>query len=517
MGTCSEEGTLSVSLEFLGATDGIVTGSANLVTITRGNVTRRILVDYGWFQGDHEYLNEERTIYGSDIDCVLLTHAHLDHCGGIPLLFNTGDHPYEGEIFGSRETLNQAEHILRDSAKLNSKKLRGFKNGFKRVKREITRRKEKAEREDASAKELANYDSAVSSIEEVEEEVLFTIDDVEEAIEHFHPIDFTLGEQEIVEISLFEGIDAKFIPITHINGSTLIELTAHLGCDQYTIAFTGDVGNRKTVLYREHSIPKNRKVDALVLESLHSDYYDPVENLEESTIRLRKIIKRAVKKQKTVIIPVFALDRSAGIIKVLNDFMDQGMYLQCYLDSPLAEKELYEYISSYKEGRSVWFNYDQPYPFNLDRFHIISNFQDHALLSKYNGPNVIITSSCMGYGGRIIDYFAHHIQDPNSVFVFPGYLPEESPSRVLLEADKGKMVELSGNRFIKRCDVYQLHGFSSHGYFDDKMAIIDAYPNLSTIFLNHGDEYIYGLQESLSSYSFADIIVPEYESYYTLL
>ena len=157
MSACSEERNLEVSLEFLGATDGIVTGSANLMTITRCGVTRKILVDYGWFQGVDEYLNDERQLVGDDIDCILLTHSHLDHCGGIPLLFKTdGDMiPFSGYIYGSRETLRQAEHILRDSAKLNSRKLRGFKYGFEKAKASIVRDKEKAEREEAKSKDIA--------------------------------------------------------------------------------------------------------------------------------------------------------------------------------------------------------------------------------------------------------------------------------------------------------------------------------------------------------------------------
>ena len=110
MNACRNKGKLSIKLEFLGATDGIVTGSTNLVTVTRGNITHKILVDFGMFQGEDEYMNEERNISGADIDAILLTHGHIDHCGAIPSLFRAGfeDTRFKGKIYGSEETLNQA-------------------------------------------------------------------------------------------------------------------------------------------------------------------------------------------------------------------------------------------------------------------------------------------------------------------------------------------------------------------------------------------------------------------------
>ena len=518
MSACSEERNLEVSLEFLGATDGIVTGSANLVTITRCGVTRKILVDYGWFQGVDEYLNDERQLVGSDIDCILLTHSHLDHCGGIPLLFKTdGDMiPFSGIIYGSRETLRQAEHILRDSAKLNSRKLRGFKYGFEKVKASIVRDKEKAEREEAKSKDIAALDFAISSIEEEQEKIYFTLDDVEEAISHFYPLDFDINREPIKEVTLFEGIDAKFVPISHINGSTMIEVTAHLGCDKYTIVFTGDIGNEKTILYRKIDYPVNPDANAIVLESLHG-VSAPVETLEESTLILKRILRKALRKQRTVIIPSFALDRSAGIIKILNDFMDEGIPLNCFIDSPLAELELSAYIESYLDDGSAWFNYEQGYPFKIQRFNFIESYQEHILATKYKGPNVILTSSCMGFGGRVVDYFAHHIQSNDSIFIFPGYLTEDCPSRALLECEKGEMIEINGSRYIKQCETVQLHGFSSHGYLPDKMRILNAYPNLQTIFLNHGDDGMDELQDELIKTQRSNVIIPELNSYYKLV
>ena len=519
MDTCSEKGKLNVSIEFLGATNGVVTGSANLVTITRGDTVRKVLVDYGWFQGDDDYMNEDRVIDPDEVDCVLLTHAHLDHCGGIPLLFKPIDDniPFTGKIYGSRETLDQATHILRDSAKVNENRLKGYKGCFEKAKHTLMKDRDKAEREDAKPKEIAAFESAVSSIEEEEQSIFYSIDDVDEAIRHFYPIDFTKGAGAIQEITLFEGIDAKFIPTSHINGSTMIELKAYYGNESYTIVFTGDIGNENTILYKKMRFPTNYNADCIVLESLHG-VDKPVESLQESTMILKKILKQAARKQKSVIISAFSLDRSAGLIKILNDFMDQGLFLQCFIDSPLTEKELTCYINSYKDGTSAWFNYNQGFPFKTERFHTITTYQEHLLAAKYKGPNVFITSSCMGFGGRVLDYFEQHIQSEDSIFIFPGFLPQECPSKTLLEAEQGEIIELNGRRYKKHCKTIQLHGFSSHGYYPDKLKILDTYPNAGTIFLNHGDnDSLFALNDFLAEQLEAEIIIPEYEDCYKLL
>ena len=282
----------------------------------------------------------------------------------------------------------------------------------------------------------------------------------------------------------------------------MIEVKASLGDESYTVVFTGDIGKAETLLYKKMNYPVNLNANAIVMESLHGEAPE-IEDLETSIFKLYRLLKRAEKKRKMVIIPTFAMDRSAGIIKVLNDFMDGGLYLKNYIDSPLAISELLEYISSYQTFESAWFDYSSTYPFKVDRFKIINNYQDHMHYIKKEGFNVFITASCMGYGGRVLDYFEHCVQDDDCIFIFPGYLPFDSPSRKLLEANKGTIVELNGKRYVKHCETYQLHGFSSHGYIEDKVKILNTYPNATKVFLNHGDELsIIGTQDELEGYNY---------------
>lgn len=514
----SSAGNLEITLHFLGANSGIVTGSATVVSIKRNDSVRNILIDYGWFQGSSEVMNLDRAIVGDSIDCVLLTHAHLDHCGSLPMLFKVidGQVPFAGKVYGSRETLNQIIPILRDSAKQHEYSYKKLQSNFEKTNQSLHKEKEKAEREEANPHDIASLDSAISSIVDQYDAIPFSMEDVDETIRHFSPVDV---DYQGTEISLFEGIDAKFIATSHINGSTMVEVSATLGKDRYTVVFTGDIGRRDSLLYRNMNYPHNPDAKAIVMESLHGTERE-VETLNESIISLRRIIKKALKRQKSVIIPTFAMDRSAMLIKILNKFMDQGMYLQCVIDSPLIMEELMLYTSSYLEN-SVWFSKINEYPFNLERFRVVNDYAEHKYVANSKEPFVVITSSGMGYGGRVLDYFEHHIQDEDSVFVFPGYLVDECPARQLVETEAGKIVEINGNRYVKHCETYQLHGFSAHGYFDEKLRVLRSYPNIQTIFLNHGDDEsigstFEGLEDCISCGKIKpmDIIVPEFDEFY---
>ncbi len=201
-----------------------------------------------------------------------------------------------------------------------------------------------------------------------------------------------------------------------------------------------------------------------------------------------------------VIIPTFAMDRSAGILRVLNDFRDQGMKFDITFDTPLGQSMLFLYSNDYDE--SAWFKHTKGFPFRTKNVHMIGNYQEHLLALKNRGPGVFITSSGMGNGGRVTDYFKHHIQNDKAVFVFPGFLCENTPSRRLVEAEKGDIIEIAGERYKKRCETVWLHGFSSHGYIGEKIDLLDCYPNAKKVLLNHGEpESISDTLENISEYN----------------
>jgi len=525
-----------VRLRFLGGGSGKVTGSSSLLTIIRDNDEKNILIDCGMFQGKDEELNFERKFEPENIDAVILTHSHLDHCGMVPSLFKEKDGiiPYKGHIYGSTETLNQATHILIDAAIINEREANFTKKDIDRFSTEISKHIKKSSQEldkiiyekgviNSSSKipntmiEIEEMEDAISTLEEELDKIPYTVEDVETAIKSFKYIDVPADINDLVRINICDGIYFKLLPNSHINGATIVEIYISYKNYNYAIAFSGDIGKKDSILYKSFEYPEEEKVNALVIESLHG-IEKPIENIKESKIKLEGIIRKAVKEHRPCIIPVFALDRMAMFVEVFNELIRKGICKYCYIDSPLGTKELQEYINSYNSASSAWFDYSKVYPFYTYNFNIIKNYKDHINLVKFADAPIVLTSSCMGWGGRVRDYFDQYIQDKRAIFVFPGYLIEDSPSRSLVETPKGEIFEIFGNRFKKNCDTYWLHGFSSHGYFEDKLQILSRYINIDKLFLNHGEEKdMEELSKKFSIYTNAKIELAEINKEYKLL
>ena len=513
---------LEVSLQFMGANSGVVTGSATIVSIKRNDVVRNILVDRGCFQGKDESKNYDRNIDASKIHAFLITHAHLDHGGDAARFYKiiAGKTPYKGKIYGSVETLNQLIPLLTDAAKQYELKYRRLNRSLSKTNSSIQKWKEKAEREDANPQEIASYDSAMDTINEQLEKIPFTMEDVEETIKHFERVEIEEGG---TEISLFEGIDIKFIPSPHINGSTMVEISASLGDQNYTILFTGDIGRNDSLLYKNLSYKGNPLVKSIVLESLHGTEESTV-SVESSVKELYQLFEKIHRNGQIGFLVSFAMDRSAMMVKLMNDFKrERNPDFKYCIDSPLTERELILYQQSYLNG-SVWFKREKNRnPFNSDDIKFINGGPQHVLAAMMYEPDIVLTASGWGYGGRVLDYFRNFVQDPRAVFIFPEFMEEGCPSRILVDAKKGELIELNGERLIKQCETHHLSGFSSHGYLPEKLQILGACSNLDTVFLNHGDEVsLNQLYDELSNMTKPDgtklyeVIIPEYGDCYKL-
>lgn len=501
---------LGMSLTFIGAVDGHVTGSRNLLEIRRRDIVKHILVDYGTHQGEDEELNltQKLPIPMEKLDAtIIITHSHADHIGHVPELVKEG---FEGKILGSEETLKQGAEILMDSAILNAQQMRFNKSEIRKMEKLAEREVSRAKKKEVSRKERS---ALISFQEEVEEEkmVPYLPEDAKETIQRFVPI--PVNE----EYTICEGIYVKLIPISHINGATIVEVYATHGAEKCAVAFSCDIGRDNHPLYKEMVYEQEPDIDILVLESLHGFKEEDVtyrDTYEEEYM----IIKKGLKQNKKIIMDVFAQDRSALKVADVNEMNRNGLKFRCRFDTPLGMKLLSLYIQSYKTGNSAWFDYDKLYPFDIEHIDFARDYPEHMDFVRRDGPFVVITSSGMGYGGRVVDYFEHLIQDKDAIFVFPEYLPEDCPSKKLCNATKGEMVEMYGNTYVKQCETIQLDGNSGHGYRKEKLKIINRYCNAKVIFLNHGDnESIEELYEELPNYTRAKIIVPGNNGSYDLM
>lgn len=495
---------LTMKVSFLGAVGNDVTGSATLLEIAMGNCVKKILVDCGMFQGEDETESVDAVpINPKEIDAVLLTHAHLDHSGEIPYLYKIG---YEGEVYASHETLAQAKAIMYDCANINKKNIPAS------VLNSIEDIGVKAHRKSNHSKQAKLVEQVIAGERtELLDLALYLEVDVDEAIKHFHAV------APFKIFKLFDGVSVKFLPNTHQNGATIIEVYAEYQGEKKAIAFSGDIGPANAYLYREMNYEPNENVDYCVVESLHG-VSKPEETFNDSVRKLRNLIRKTViRGNKSLYIGVFALDRSAMLLAVLNDFLRSGMNFELWFDSPLGEIQLNNYIDSYENKKNVWFREFIHNPFDCRNVAFCTYYKSHMELVRDSSPKVVLITSCMGYGGRILDYFQAHIQDERSVFAFAGYLPEESPSNKLHVGERGKIIEVNGNRYVKHCETVRFHGFSSHGYYREKMNFVNMYPNAKGIFLNHAPlEEKEELKQRMQQNVPAEIFIPTYDEVYEL-
>lgn len=467
----------SIWMTCIGAAGNLVTGSGTLLIIEYENKVTKILIDVGIVQGADEARNAFYPVDSSNLDYVMITHAHADHFLALPLLRD-----FKGKVYATENTFNQGLELLYDAAYNNERKAaeeRGISYSFFRDMRKeydtLMRRKHSPHR-------VQRYEDLAESIDEIESAALYTMKDVENIARHFCPVPLYR------DLRLGNGIFARLIPSTHQNGATSIELyVGDCGNDTVNIVFSGDIGPNDSFLYRTHEYEPNRQINYFVAESLHG-VDDKPQTSKQAFEQCEKIILDSIKHNRSVIFTAFALDRSAKIIKTINNIIDKhGISTDIYLDSPLAYKELMHYQHDYASGHSAYFADLGNDPFDVSEINVINRGAQHIKAVQSNEPKIVITASAMGYGGRVLDYFAHDIQRDDVTFVFCGYLMPECPSDILHRAKKGEVIEINGAHYVKHCDTVRLEGFTSHGYFPELVAEIEKFPNLRHLILNHAE------------------------------
>lgn len=320
---------------FAGGVGDEVTGSSTVLKILRsdGSITYG-MIDAGAVQGKNEYMNFEYPINGQMIDFVVITHAHYDHVGALPLLYKQG---FKGKIYSSKMTKQLAYPILCDAAKINERKC-GLDVNTKNILRKVNNRLHEERLLASNYQDKKNLDSAVSLCDVSEYDPLYTQEDVENLMELFNPI------VHYDKVEICKGISVRLLPTTHQNGACLIELYVEDNGKTYNIAFTGDIGPKNSLLYEYKDCYYNPDIDCLLLESLHG-LEKPV-SYEESTKELYKIIKRGIKQKKHIVLAGYSLERNAQLIYLMRRLRASGVYVDVVVDSPLTMLELMQYQSS---------------------------------------------------------------------------------------------------------------------------------------------------------------------------
>ncbi len=436
-----------MKISFHGADRG-VTGSCHLIECAG----RRILVDCGLYQGGRELDEENAGDFGFDpaaIDYLLLTHAHLDHCGRIPLLASRG---FQGEIITTAASRELARLVMLDSANLNEEEAR-YRN----------RR--------ASRHGRRNADTVP----------LYTVLDALNALEYF-------GRTAVYDqaLQLAPGIQATFLDAGHILGSAnvLLELTEDGA--QRRVLFSGDLGLSERPILRDPARPP--RADVVVMETTYGDREH--KQLEPSIGELYDAINAALGRGGNVVIPTFALERAQEILYYLREGVESGTLpasVQVFLDSPMAisaTQIFRRHPECYDEETCELFRAGRD-PFQLPELHFTRETAESMAINRIASGAVIMAGSGMCTGGRVRHHLKHNLGRKDSSIVFVGYAAEGTLARRIV--DGAKTVHIFGDTYPVNARIHTIGGFSAHAGQAELLAWHRHTGNPETTFLVHGE------------------------------
>lgn len=435
-----------MKLSFHGAARG-VTGSCHLVECGG----RRILIDCGLYQGGRELEEENAAPFGFDaaaIDFVLLTHAHLDHCGRIPLLAKRG---FTGEIITTAASRELARIVMLDAAYLQEEDARW------RAKKLARRGK------DGDAEPLYDRLDALNSLEF-----------------------FGRGARYGQPLELAPGLAATFLDAGHILGSASIRLDLTEHGQTRRVVFSGDIGNSGRPLLRDPTPPP--PCDIVVMETTYGDrLHKP---LAPSIEELYQAIEDTFRRGGNVIIPTFALERAQEVLYYLHAGVRSGRLrasMQVFLDSPMAisATEVFRRHPECFDGEAMQLFARGDDPFSLSGLHFTRESSESMALNTITGGAVILAGSGMASGGRVRHHLKHNLWRENSSVVFVGFASQGTLARRII--DGAKSVTLFGEEIPVRARIYTINGFSAHADCDELLAW-QRHARAPHTFLVHGEE-----------------------------
>jgi metallo-beta-lactamase family protein len=438
-----------MKLTFLGAARQ-VTGSKHLVEAGG----QKILLDCGMFQGHRAEAYQANSVLppaALGADAVILSHAHADHCGLLPLLAKDG---YRHKIYATPATIDIARLIMLDSAKLQT-------NDFTHL-----------------TKRLAPGEKLLPP--------LYSEDDVETACKLFQAAPYARHQPGWQPLG--QDLAFKFYDAGHILGSAVTVIKSSSGSGAQLLGFTGDLGNTNVpILPDPEGIEE--PIEALISECTYGDKNHPP--VEEAVKLLQEVINEAVTEQRKVIVPAFALGRTQELIYILHQLYNSGKIpaIPIYLDSPLA-KEITAVFTKYSQDydQAAWTdflnNHESPFAFN--KLHYISTVEESKALSQKPGPLMIIASSGMLEGGRILHHLENNIEDPSATILLTGYQAENTLGQRLQAG--AATVRIYNNQFTVRAKILSLDEFSAHADQAGLLNYITARKNLKKLFLVHTED-----------------------------
>ncbi len=437
-----------------------VTGSKHLVSTQGGT---RVLLDCGLFQGiNTDALNQNFGFDPSEVDVLVLSHAHIDHSGLIPRLVAQG---FGGPIYCTPATLDLCQLLLGDSARIQETDL-------ERVNRRRVKRGEAAL------------------------ESLYSADDVAAALRLFKPIPYH------EETRIAPDVRVRFTDTGHILGSAAVSLVVEEDGTEKRLFFSGDIGRpHDKILRAPEPFPQ---ADFIICESTYGDRLHPAEADVKAGL-LNVVRETCVEKGGKIIIPAFSIDRTQELVYALDQLSSEGLLprLPVYVDSPLsvnATRVMNQHPEDFNPDIRAYIAHDGN-AFDFPNLHYVSDVTESKAINGLRGPAIIISASGMAEAGRIKHHIKNNVEHARNTILLVGYATPSSLAGALKRGDRE--VTIFGERFQVKARVAVMDSFSAHGDYQEMMDFLDCQEKakVKRLFLVHGD---YDVQQAFRERLLAD-------------
>ena len=461
---------MQIKLSFFGASRN-VTGSQYLL---EANGTR-LLVDCGMYQErEFKHRNWEPFRFSADsIDAVLLTHAHLDHCGLLPKLVNEG---FSGKIYCTAATAEIAQIIILDSAKLQEEDAE-----FK-------------QRRHARENRSGSYPEAP----------LYTIKDAEAVAPLFSPVKY----EEAIEVG--NGVKVYFHDAGHVLGSSIIEVVVSQDGEERSIVFSGDVGARNKPIIRDRTIFE--EADYILVESTYGDRLRSDKgNIAE---KLAEVINSTQRAGGNIVVPSFALERTQELLYYMNELLRANKipHILVFVDSPMANRitEVFLHHPELYDEEMRELIRQKKSPFQFPGLNMTQTVDESKAITHVIGTVMIIAGSGMCNGGRVKHHLVTNISRKESTILFVGYQAAGTLGRSIV--DGARKVRILGQHYPVRARIAQVHGFSAHADRDGLLRWLSGLKKAPRrVFVTHGEtEAAQSFGEFVHSKTGWQVSVPDY-------
>ena len=443
-------------IQFLGAA-GTVTGSKHLINTTydsSGKQGVQVLIDCGLFQGPKEWRErnwQDTPVPAREIDAVILTHAHLDHCGWIPRLVKEG---FRGPIYATQPTIDLCSVVLPDSGHLQEEDA-AFHNKRK----------------------TSKHDPALP---------LYTLEEAQECQRFFKPVAVGQTVQVSPELSF------RFVPAAHILGSCMAEVTLQADGRSRRLLFTGDVGRVRDSQIAPgkviHSGPQEHEsADILVMESTYGNRQHPD---TDPRPQLANLIRKTAERGGSVVVPAFAVERTQKFLFMVKELMATGQIpaLPVYCDSPMAIKAVEIFLKHSEEYTPQAADLIRKYgsPIEWPGFTFAQTSGQSKQINDNHDPLIIISSSGMVTGGRILHHLALRLPDPKNLVLFIGF--QAPGTRGAIIKGGAPDVKIFGDFVPIRAQIAALEQFSDHADPPEMLEWLRTFDNKPSVtYLVHGE------------------------------